>query len=79
MKMLALQVVKNKCAPPFKICEFDIYFASGISAAGCIIDAAEKIGILSRKGAWYSYNGQNIGHGKEKTVVVLSQDKDLRK
>lgn len=70
--------MKNKCAPPFKICEFDIYFASGISSVACIVDAAEKMGILTRKGAWYSYNGDNIGQGKEKTVANLVKDKQLQ-
>ena len=75
--MACEQVVKNKVAPPFQICEFDILFGSGISTLGCLIDAAEKTGIVKRRGAWYSYNEKNIGQGREKTMLALTEDPDL--
>lgn len=48
-----LQIVKNKCAAPYKLAEFDILFGSGISSEGCTLDAAEAVGVISRKGSWY--------------------------
>lgn len=49
----SLQIVKNKCAAPYKLAEFDILFGSGISSEGCTLDAAEAVGVVSRKGSWY--------------------------
>lgn len=72
-----VKVVKNKVAPPFRLAEFDILFGSGISHAGCLVDAAEAAGIIVRKGAWYSYGEGNLGQGREKTVAALLADPTL--
>ncbi len=48
-----MQIVKNKCAAPYKLAEFDILFGSGISSEGCTLDAAEAVGVIVRKGSWY--------------------------
>lgn len=66
-----VKVAKNKVAPPFRIAEFDILFGKGISTLGCIIDLAETQGIIVRKGAWYSYEGGNVGQGRENTIEWL--------
>ncbi|KAK9814022.1 hypothetical protein WJX73_009462 [Symbiochloris irregularis] len=71
------QVVKNKCAPPFRYAEFDILFRKGISAAGCIVDVGEKLGVLKRRGSWYYYNDSQLAQGREKTLAALSEDKQL--
>lgn len=72
-----MQVVKNKCAPPFRTAEFDILFRKGISADGCIVDVGEKLGVLKRRGSWYYYNDSQLAQGREKTLVALSEDKEL--
>ena len=72
-----LQVVKNKVAPPHRNCEFDILFKEGISRFTNLVDAAEKVGVISRKGAWYSYNGNNIGQGREKTAAAFAENTAL--
>ena len=66
-----VKVVKNKVAPPFKQAEFDIYYDSGISQENEIIDVAVDKDIIKKSGAWFSYNGENIGQGKEKTKEFL--------
>jgi recombination protein RecA len=66
-----VKVAKNKVAPPFRIAEFDIIFGEGISALGCLVDLAEQTGVITRKGAWYSYNGDNIAQGRDNTVRYL--------
>lgn len=68
-----VKVAKNKVAPPFRIAEFDIIFGSGISRLGCLVDLAEQTGIINRKGAWYSYNGDNIAQGRDNTVKYLEE------
>ena len=79
MIVVWMQVVKNKCAPPFKAAEFDIMFGSGISSLGCLLDAAEGVGIVQRKGAWYSFGEQRIGQGREKSMATLASDAALAK
>lgn len=74
-----VKVAKNKIAPPFRIAEFDIIFGKGISTLGCLIDLAEETGVLKRKGAWYSYNGDNIGQGRDKTLIYLEENATLAK
>lgn len=69
-----VKVAKNKVAPPFRIAEFDILFGRGISTLGCLLDLAEQTGIVTRKGAWYSYEGDNIGQGRDNTVQRLHED-----
>jgi recombination protein RecA len=74
-----VKVVKNKIAPPFRIAEFDIIFGSGISSLGCILDIAEETNIIVRKGAWYSYNGDNIGQGRDNTIKYMEDKPDFAK
>ncbi len=68
-----VKVAKNKVAPPFRIAEFDIIFGKGISTLGCIVDLAEETGVLVRKGAWYSYNGENISQGRDNAIKYLEE------
>jgi recombination protein RecA len=68
-----VKVAKNKVAPPFRIAEFDIIFGQGISRLGCLVDLAEQTGVITRKGAWYSYNGDNIGQGRDNTIKYLEE------
>lgn len=72
-----VKVAKNKVAPPFRIGEFDILFGQGISTMGCLLDLAEQEGIVIRKGAWYSYNGDNVGQGRDNTVQRLLEDPEF--
>jgi recombination protein RecA len=72
-----VKVVKNKVAPPFRIAEFDVLFGHGISTLGCILDMAEETGVITRKGAWYSYNGDNLGQGRDNTIVYLQEHPDF--
>ena len=74
-----LQVVKNKCAPPYKIAEFDIMFGSGISTLGCLLDAAEGVGVVQRKGSWYSFGDEKLGQGRDKTMALLTDNKAMQK
>ena len=69
-----VKVAKNKVAPPFRIAEFDILFGRGISSVGCLLDLAEENGVVVRKGAWYSYEGDNIGQGRDNTITWLEQN-----
>jgi recombination protein RecA len=72
-----VKVAKNKVAPPFRIAEFDIIFGQGISRLGCMLDLAEKTDVIIRKGAWYSYNGDNIAQGRDNAVKYLEENADL--
>ena len=67
-----IKVVKNKIAPPFKEAEFDIMFGKGISREGDILDLAVKFDIVDKSGAWYAYNGEKIGQGRENAKKFLS-------
>ena len=69
-----VRVMKNKTAVPFKEVEFDILFGQGISTVGCLVDMAEEKGIVTRKGAWYSYEGNNVGHGRDNTIAWLKEN-----
>jgi len=70
-------VAKNKVAPPFRIAEFDILFGKGVSTLGCILDLAEETGVINRKGAWYSYKGDNIGQGRDNTIKYLEENPEV--
>jgi recombination protein RecA len=71
-----VKVVKNKIAPPFKEAEFDIMFGKGISRSGDILDLAVNYDIINKAGAWYSYNGEKIGQGRENTKIYLEEHPD---
>ena len=66
-----VKVVKNKIAPPFREAEFDIMFGEGISRAGDILDLAANENIVNKSGAWYAYNGEKIGQGRENAKITL--------
>jgi recombination protein RecA len=72
-----VKVVKNKIAPPFKQCEFDIMFAKGISREGTLLDVATDLGIVRKSGAWYTYEGEQIGQGRENSKVFLAENLEL--
>jgi recombination protein RecA len=69
-----VKVVKNKVAPPFKQVEFDIMYGEGISKTGELVDLGVKTGIVEKSGAWFSYDGQRIGQGRENTKAFLKQN-----
>ncbi len=72
-----VKVVKNKMAPPFREVEFDILYGQGISKAGDLIDLASDLGIVEKSGAWYSFNGERIGQGRENAKSYLDQHPQL--
>jgi len=72
-----VKVAKNKVAPPFRIAEFDIIFGKGVSTLGCLVDLAEETGVLIRKGAWYSYNGDNISQGRDNAIKYLEEKSEF--
>ncbi|MBD1860875.1 MULTISPECIES: recombinase RecA [Trichocoleus] len=74
-----VKVAKNKVAPPFRIAEFDVIFGKGISTLGCLIDLAEEMGVITRKGAWYSYNGENISQGRDNGIKYMEENPEVAK
>jgi recombination protein RecA len=72
-----VKVVKNKVAPPFKTAEFDILFGEGISREGEIIDMGVGAGVLEKSGAWYAYQGEKIGQGRDNAREFLRENRDL--
>ena len=74
---IRVKVVKNKVAPPFKKCEIDLMFGTGISKMSSLLDAAVKYDIIEKSGAWYSYKGEKIGQGKDKTLEYLENNPDF--
>lgn len=72
-----VKVVKNKIAPPFKEAEFDIVYGEGISREGDILDIAANIGIVNKSGAWYAYEGEKIGQGRENAKQLLRDRPDI--
>ncbi|HEX8847933.1 MAG TPA: recombinase RecA [Gemmatimonadaceae bacterium] len=72
-----VKVVKNKVAPPFKQAEFDIMYAEGISHTSLLVDIGAESGIIEKSGAWYSYNGQKIGQGRENAKMYLKDNPTL--
>lgn len=71
------KIVKNKVAPPFKTAEFDIMFGQGISMTGEILDLAADCGIVNKSGAWYSYNNDKIGQGRENAKIYLKEHPEI--
>jgi len=72
-----VKVVKNKVAAPFKSVMLDVLFGSGIDRMGSTLDAAQDLGIVERKGSWYSYKGSNIAQGRSSVVEALKNDEEL--
>ncbi|MDY0309424.1 MAG: recombinase RecA, partial [Castellaniella sp.] len=72
-----VKIVKNKVAPPFKQVEFDIMYGTGISREGEIIDLGVQAGLIDKSGAWYSYNGERIGQGKDNVREYLKEHADM--
>ena len=72
-----VKVVKNKVAPPFKLAEFDILYGEGISREGSLIDLGVDTGLVKKSGAWYTYEGDQLGQGKENARVFLKDNPDL--
>ena len=74
-----VKVVKNKLAPPFMECEFDIMYAEGISRAGSLLDVAIDMGILEKRGSWFAMNDVQIAQGREQTKLAIQNDLELQK
>ena len=72
-----VKVVKNKVAPPFREAEFDIIYGEGISNEGCVLDTAADLNIVDKSGAWYAYNGQKIGQGRENAKQFLKDNPEI--
>jgi recombination protein RecA len=72
-----IKVVKNKIAPPFKTATVDVMYGEGVSYEGELVDIGTEIGALEKSGAWYSYNGEKIGQGKENTKIFLKNNPDI--
>lgn len=72
-----IKVVKNKVAPPFKVATVDIMYGEGVSYEGELVDLAAEIDVLEKSGAWYSYNGEKIGQGKENTKIFLKNNPEI--
>ena len=72
-----VKVAKHKVAPPFRIAEFDIVYGQGISKIGCILDVATDMDIVKKAGAWFSYNDDKIGQGRDKAKEFLEQNPEI--
>jgi recombination protein RecA len=72
-----VKVVKNKTAPPFKQAEFDIMYGKGISREGSVIDLGVDLGIVKKSGAWFTYEGEQLGQGREKAKEFLAGSPEL--
>jgi recombination protein RecA len=73
-----VKVVKNKIAPPFKEAEFDIIYGQGISKEGDILDLGAELNIIEKSGAWYSFESERIGQGRENVKKFLAENTDIR-
>ena len=73
-----IKVVKNKVAPPFRTAIVDIMYGEGVSKEGEMVDLAAEIGVLEKSGAWYSYNGEKVGQGRENVKLLLKENPELR-
>lgn len=72
-----VKIAKNKVAPPFKVCEFDIIYGEGVSREGDVLDLAVNLGFVNKSGAWYSYNDARIGQGRENAKKFLKENPDI--
>ena len=72
-----MKVVKNKVAPPFREAEFDLIYGQGISQEGCVLDLAVSMDIIEKSGAWFAYNKQKIGQGRENAKQYLREHPDI--
>ncbi|KPK54294.1 MAG: recombinase RecA [Myxococcales bacterium SG8_38_1] len=72
-----VKVVKNKMAPPFRLCEFDILFGQGISRTGDVLDLGVEAGIINKSGAWYSYGEERVGQGRDNARTFLEEHPDI--
>ena len=72
-----VKIVKNKVAPPFKVIDFDIMYGEGISKTGEIIDLGVKANVIEKSGAWFAYNGDKLGQGRENAKIFLREHPDL--
>jgi recombination protein RecA len=72
-----VKVVKNKCAPPFRECEFDIMYGEGISREGDVLDLAVAHRVVDKSGAWFSYGGERLGQGRENSKQTLKENREL--
>ena len=73
----SVKIVKNKVAPPFKTCVVDIMYGEGVSREGEVIDLASEANIVEKTGAWYSYQGEKLGQGKENVKLLLKDNPEL--
>jgi len=72
-----VKVVKNKLAPPFKQVEFDIMYGAGVSKTGELVDLGVKAGVVEKSGAWFSYNSQRLGQGRENAKLYLKENPEV--
>ena len=70
-------MVKNKCSPPFKQAEFDIAFGKGISREGSLLDVGVELGFIKKSGAWFTYEGEQLGQGRENVKTFLGENPQL--
>ena len=73
-----VKVIKNKMAPPFKVAEFDIMYNEGISRTGSILDVAADMGIIEKRGSWFSFDGEQLGQGRDQTKALIAADEKLQ-
>jgi recombination protein RecA len=73
-----VKVVKNKVAPPFRQCEFDIMYGKGISKEGSLLDVGVDLEIVKKSGAWFTYEGEQLGQGRENARQFLAEHADVR-
>jgi recombination protein RecA len=73
-----VKIIKNKMAPPFKVAEFDIIYSEGISRAGSILDVALDNDIIEKRGSWFSFDGEQLGQGREATKNLLQENSEMQ-
>lgn len=73
-----VKVIKNKMAPPFRVAEFDIMYNEGISKAGSLLDVASELGILEKRGSWFSLEGEQLGQGRDQTKALIANSPELQ-